>query len=252
MTETRILTNKYFGWFFTDAANVADITAITATEAAQFTNISDTLAISGTTFNTKASSSENDRSFADAAGATTAGDPDASGNISGYRAADGDTTSSFYEAEQGIKPAGKDIILLARPVASTSAALAAGDEYDAWHILTDAPTDTRGAASYTWVSVGLLQSDMGIRGIIAPATPEPVTVAVAAGSLTGAAGSVAKLSATYQGVNVTIGATWSTSDPTIATVTEHGIVQLVSTGTANITASFPGATTSTPQAVTVS
>jgi hypothetical protein len=165
MTNKRVLTNKNYAWFFAPATAVADINAITATEAAEFLNVTDAIKLDGTNFNTKASKSEDDRSFADGAGAKTAGNGDFGGTISGFKAQDDDTASSYHAAEVGIKPAGSDIILIARPVESASAPLAAGDEYDAWHILTDAPGDVRGSASYSWTADGLPQADMRVRGI---------------------------------------------------------------------------------------
>lgn len=251
MTNTRVLTNKHFGWFYAPASAVADITAITATEAAEFLNVSDAIKLDGTNFNTKASKSEDDRSFADAAGAKTAGDGDFGGAISGFKAPDGDTVSSYHQAETGIKPAGSDIILLARPVESSSAALSAGDEYNAWRVLTDAPADVRGGSSYAWLSELLPQSDMAPRSIIAPAAPVAVAVTVVGGVASGAVGSVAKLKAVYQGKVITVGAKWTSSDPTVATVSQHGIVERLKAGSADITASFPGATPSTAEAITV-
>lgn len=252
MGNTRVLTNKFYGWFFAPATAVEDINAITATEAAEFKNISDAAKFDNWNFNTKASTSTDDRSFADAAGAKTAGDADFGGSGSFFKAKDGDTTSSYHDAQVGIKPAGTDIILLARPALAVSTALAAGQEYRAWHVLTDAPADVRGDTSYSYTSSLLPQSDVCVDGIIAPATAVAVTVAVAAGSLTGAPGDIARLKATYQSNIVTIGATWTSSDPSIATVTEHGVVEMIADGTCTITAGYPGATDSTDQTVTVS
>jgi hypothetical protein len=250
-TNKRVLTNKNFAWFFAPASAVADITAITAAEAAQFKNVTDATKLDGTNFNTKASLTADDRSFADAAGAKARGNGDFGGAFSGFKAASDDTASSYYTAERGIKPSESDIILLARPVESASTPLVAGNEYNAWHVLSDAPSDVRGSSSYAWMVDLLPQSDIAVRGIIRPATATAVQVTLGAGAASGAVGTVARLKATYQGKIVTVGAKWTSSDPSKATVTEHGIVQRVAVGTANITASFPGATPSAPVAITV-
>lgn len=252
MSNKRVLTNKHYGWYVAPANSVANIAAITETEAAGFTNISDAAKFDGMDFNTKASASDDDRSFADAAGAKTSGDADFGGNFAGYKAKAGDTASSYYQAETLIKPAGSDLIVVAVPVESIATGLVAGTEYNGWHVLSDAPTDVRGASSYSWAANLLPQSEMVARGIIAKVAPVPVTVTVVAGSLTGSVGDIARLKAVTQGKIVTVGATWTSSDPTVATVTEHGIVELVATGTATITATFPGATASTASTVTVS
>jgi hypothetical protein len=251
MSNKRVLTNKNYGWFFAPAAAVADITAITAAEAAQFKNVTDAAKLDGTNFNTKPSLSADDRSFADAAGAKARGNGDFGGTFSGFKASADDTASSYFEAEAGIKPAGSEFILLARPVESASAPLVAGDEYSAFRVLTDAPSDVRGDSSYSWTADLLPQSDMAIRSIIAPAVAASVVVTVASGVASGAAGSVTRLKAVYQGTIVTVGCKWTTSDPSVVTVTEHGIVQRVSVGAADVVATFPGATPSVATAITV-
>jgi hypothetical protein len=252
MTNKRVLTNKNYAWFYAPTASVADILAITETEAGTFKNVTDAAKLDGTNFNTKASLSADDRSFADAAGAKARGNGDFGGTFAGFKAADDDTASSYYEAEQGIKPAGSDFILLARPAVSTSAGLAAGDEYNAWHVLTDAPSDVRGSSSYAWSADLLPQSDIAIRGIIAPDSAVAVTVGVVGGSATGTVGDIARLKAVYQGTIVTVGAKWTSSDPSVATVTEHGIVEMLTSGTADVVAAYPGATPSTAETITVS
>ncbi|MBG6106640.1 hypothetical protein [Frigoribacterium sp. CG_9.8] len=250
MPNKRVLTNKNLAWFFAPATAVANIKAITATEAATFINITDAAKLDGTNFNTKASLSADDRSFADAAGAKTSGNGDFGGSLSCFKAQDSDTTSTFRAAEVGIKPAGSDIIFLNRPVESASSALAAGHEYNAWHVLTDAPSDVRGASSYSWVVELLPQSDMAVRGIVAPAAAVAPTVSIVAGAASGIVSSVARLKAIYQGKNITVGAKWVTSDPSKATVSEHGIVQRIAVGTANISVTFPGALASTAVVIT--
>lgn len=250
MSNKRVLTNKNYGWFFAPATAVADIKAITSTEAATFINITDAVKLDGTDVNTKASASADDRSFADAAGAKTAGNGDFGGNISGFKAQDGDTTSTYHAAEVGIKVAGSDIILLCRPVESAAAALLAGDEYNAWHVLSDAPSDVRGASSYSWVSALLPQSDMAIRGIVAPAAAVAVAVVIVAGTGT-ATGDIVRLKATYQGKVVTVGAKWTSSNAAVATVSEHGIAETLSIGSSDIIATFPGALPSVATSLTV-
>lgn len=252
MPNKRVITNKNFAWLLAPATAVNDITAITATEAATFENITDAVKLDGTDFNVKASASADDRSFADAAGAKTPGNGDFGGNISGFKAQDDDSASSYHVAEAGIKPAGSDIIVVQVPVEPASAAFAAGVEYNAYHVLSDAPSDVRGTSSYAWLASLLPQSDMAVRGIVAPDVAVAVTVAVAAGAANGAVGDIARLKATYQGKVITVGAKWSTSDPSIATVSQHGVVEMVATGSADITASFPGSLPSVATAVVVS
>jgi hypothetical protein len=242
MANKRVLTNKNYGWFFAPATAVADIEAITAAEAATFINITDAVKLDGTDFNTAASETSDDRSFADAAGAQAAGNGDFSGRLSGFTAQDSDTSSTYRIAQTGIKTNGSDIVLLARPVESASAPLAAGDEYNAWHVLSDAPADVRGDSSYSWAVALLPQSDMAIRGIIASDTPGDVAVTLVAGTL---APGISRLKAVYGGHTVTIGAHWTSSDTAIATVSEHGVVEVLTSGSATIMATYPGAGAST-------
>lgn len=252
MANTRVLTNKNYAWFVAPASAVTDIRAIDADEIDDFENISEAVKIDGTDYNTAASAQNDDRSFADAAGAQTAGYADASGAMALFKAKSTDTTSVFAIAQDAVRAAGADVIIIARPVLPVSTALAAGQEYNAWHVLTDAPSDQRGESSYSYTTQLLLQGDMAVRGVIAPADAVAPTVTVVDGSGTGAPGDIARLKAVYQGVNVTVGATWVSSDPDVATVTEHGIVQMIDDGTATITAQVPGSLASTGTTITVS
>ena len=70
--------------------------------------------------------------------------------------------------------------------------------------------------------------------------------------LTGAAGGMGFITAEVNGRDWTRGARYSTSDPAIATVSSTGVVKLIATGTATITASLPGSTVTETESVVVS
>jgi uncharacterized protein YjdB len=87
--------------------------------------------------------------------------------------------------------------------------------------------------------------------VLTAATPAAV-ILTPGSTLAVTVGSVKFLTASFEGVNVTIGATYVSDNPAVATVDKHGIVTGVSAGTANITATYPGSAPSTALAVTVS
>ena len=79
------------------------------------------------------------------------------------------------------------------------------------------------------------------------------TVVALPATATPAAGAVLALSATVDGRPYTRGVRWTTSDPTVATVSQNGIVTIVgaTTDTATITATFEAASTTDTVAITV-
>lgn len=82
-------------------------------------------------------------------------------------------------------------------------------------------------------------------GGFAPYTVASTTAPVLAVTLSAASGPVgenAYVSATVNGRDWTRGVRWTSSDPEVATVSSTGVVRRLTTGTATITATLPGAT----------
>ena len=71
------------------------------------------------------------------------------------------------------------------------------------------------------------------------------------GTLTGAAAGLGFVSATVNGRDDTRGVNWSTSDPTVATVSKNGVVKYIGAGTAELIATLPNTPVLTTQSVSV-
>lgn len=84
--------------------------------------------------------------------------------------------------------------------------------------------------------------------IASTATP---VLAVTIDSASGTAGSLGFVSATINGRDYTRGVNWTTSDAAVATVSNTGVVKFVASGTADIIATIPGASTVITDDVTV-
>lgn len=69
--------------------------------------------------------------------------------------------------------------------------------------------------------------------------------------LTGAAGGLGFVSATVNTREYTRGVIWSSSNPNVASVSPTGVVRRVATGSATITATLPGTTSSTTDTIAV-
>lgn len=101
----------------------------------------------------------------------------------------------------------------------------------------------------TFQPQGLVYPYTKIAGATLTVTPTTLTATVSGGAK--------KLKAVITGVtdvglDVSAGATWSSSDTTKASVSPHGVVKPIAAGTATITATFPGTTGTATSTVTVS
>lgn len=125
-----------------------------------------------------------------------------------------------------------------------------GEYLSVLKIMTDEWTDTivgEDPFSYTRNFV----KNGGAVAYTVSGTGAPVLAMTGTG-LTGAAGTMGFLSATVNGRDYTRGVRYSTSNAAIATVSSTGVVKLLATGTATITASVPGSTVTDTETVVVS
>jgi len=111
--------------------------------------------------------------------------------------------------------------------------------------------DTEGTGGYAYMQQLIPQGDVWPWTIVADSPAAEVEI-VGALTATLAVGALALRGATYLGNNITPRATWASSNQAIATVDNRGIIEGVSAGSANITATYPGGATSDPVVVTVS
>jgi len=252
----RVISNQRVTVLIGPATAIADYTAPKLSEVESLLNVSEAINWNSFDFNIQASNLEDDRSLTDAAGAKSRQYTQFGGTIPFFTPKPGDTTSIYYQAREVVKTERTLLAVVIRTITLNSVGVAAGDELNAYRVMNDAVSDVRGKVSQYFTVKFTPQDLCGVNAIVAPAAAVAPIVTVADGSLTGAAGSIARLKAVYQSVPVTIGATWVSSDPTVATVTQHGIVMIaddaVSAATCSITCTYPGSLPSTEQTVTVS
>lgn len=230
---------------WTDGPTLAELNALT--------NISGAVNWDSFDLNIQASDQNDDRTLTDAAGAKSRGLANFGGNLELVTPRPDDTSSIYRTAYNIFKGDRVQLAVVIRVGKSNALAGAAGDVLNAYHVLRDADDLIRATTnkpSYAYKVNLLAQDDVAINAIVPAATPGAVTLTrVGTDSLT--VGTPDFVKATYQGVNITIGAQYVSSDPTKVLVTPHGCIIPLATGTATVTASYPGGTPSTALSLTV-
>jgi len=193
-----------------------------------------------------------DRTLDDDAAATIAGFIAFGGALPVFYPKRTDTTSILRLVFNLLKAPRTKIAALERVgFANSNDAIAAGDNVNTYRLMTDGfKPDTEGTGGYAYI-VNLLAQGDAYPWTIVPAA-SPAAVAIVGGlTLALAVGEYGLRGATYQSNNIANRATWTSSDETVATVDNRGIVKGISAGTANIVATFPGGSAATPCVVTV-
>lgn len=249
---TRDLSNKRVTVAVGAANSIANLAQPSLIELAALLNVSPAIRWDGFDFNASASDQIDDRALDDDAAAQTRGFPQFGGAVPLFYPKKTDTTSILRQAFNLFKQDRASLIVVERVgFKSTNQAFAAGDNINVYRVQVDGfNPDTEGDGGYAYIVNLLPQGDIYPYTIVPAASPASVAIV---GSATAAltAGAVTLRGATYQGNDITARATWASSDPTKAIV-QNGRIKGVAAGTANITATFPGGTTSTAVAVTVS
>lgn len=237
-------------------ASIADYRSPTAAEINSGVDITEAIAWENTTFPTATESNDiDDRSLRDAGNATTRGFAQWEVALTLFRPKDLlDTTSDYGKAWQLFKTPRVSYYIVTRVTQAPTgqaAPAAAGDWISVFRILTDAQADdTEGEDSYKYSFTGLAQGEVKPYTRVKVASPLTVT---ALGGTTLAAGAHSAFRATLGSQYMTQNVEWSSSNPSVASVSQNGVVTAVSSGTADITATHPAATgATTPVSVTVS
>ena len=254
MVDAKILTNEHFGWVVgpSTAIPAANWTSgPTLAQLQSLLNFSEAARIDGSDFGLEASEQAEDRSFIDPAGAQSRSFNAAGGAIEIYTPARNDTTSIYAQAWGALATPRTRVVIGQRPVAPSSAPIAAGDELWLFDVLTDGGAHNRNDTSRT-LTVDFLPQGNILAGYIAPASPAVAPTVTGGGALaTAEVGTPVFLKVAYHGRNITIGATYTSSDESVFKV-RNGVVIPVAVGTGTLTVSYPGAAAVTPIAVTVS
>lgn len=255
MTDTRQTANQHVTvWAGPDTGISNWLNGPTLAECTALTNISGAVNWDSFSLNLQASDQNDDRTLTDAAGAKERGLTNFGGDIELVQPVPGDTTSIYAIAYNIFKGDRTKLAVVVRVGPLNSTAPAAGDVVNAYHVLRDADDLVRATTSkpsYAYKVNLLAQDDVAVNAIIPAATPAAATL-TRAGSSNLTVGTPDFLKATYQGRNITVGATYTVSDPTKVLVTPHGCIIPLATGTATVIASYPGGAASTPLSLTVS
>lgn len=235
-------------------SSIANKAAPTVTELNALLDVTEAVRWDGFDFGMDASDQIDDRSLADDAAATIRGFAQFGGGMPFFFPKVTDTGSILRQTFNLLKTQRTALVVVERiGYKDFTGAFAAGDNINVYAVMNDGYTpDTEGDGGYAYTMNLLSQGDVFPWTVAAPAAPVAVAIVGAATQALSLAGTkVALRGATYQGNNVGPRCQWISSAPNVATVDTHGVIVGISAGTANITASFPGATVSPPVAVTV-
>jgi hypothetical protein len=236
-------------WFVTSIANPA---APTPTEINAGKNLSEAIAWNNFELGSSGSDDVDDKSIVDSGNSVSRGNPDFGATLDFFRERDlTDTTSIYAQAFTLFKNQGVAGYLVVRYGQALPTAVAAAGEYvSVYKVLTDAISDdTEGNDSVKFEVKFLPQGVIHEHTLVKTA----VAVVVAPATVTiSTSDPLAKLTATVSGKNVTNQCTFVSSDTTVATVSQAGVVKWVSAGTATISVSHPSATTDGTSTVTAS
>lgn len=249
--DTRVLSNQRLTVLIGPDSAIADYTKPTLAELSSLLNVSGAINWDAFDFNITASDSQDDRTLTDGAGAKSRSFSQFGGKIEFVEPKANDTGSIFRETYDMLKEQRQEVAVAVRCITLNSAGVAVGDEWNTYHCITDAVATVRGKASYAYTIDFVPQDDIGVNVVVPSASPTAVTVTPAT-PITVTIGTPKFLKATYEGVNVTIGANYVSSDVAGLEVTPHGILIGKVAGSYTLNVTYPGSTAGTPIVVTVS
>lgn len=247
---TRDLSNRRIQLWAGLASAVTDFTKINATQINAMLALAPALRWDGLDFGMQSSDQEDDRSLDDDATETIRSFMQFGGGLPFYFPKVTDQSSILRQAFNLVRTRGTELALVMRVgFADRRVPAAAGDFVSLFRVMTDGyQPDTEGTGGYAYVQNMIPRGDVAPWIVVDSATP--TAVAIQGGTtLSGVVGSLALRRATYEGNDVTRLADWTSSNETVAKVTD-GIIEIVGVGSANITAKTPGSLISTAVAVT--
>jgi hypothetical protein len=258
MADTKVTSNGNVELWAIPVTGVANILAPTAAEINAGIPLGNAVAWEGSDFPANDSSNDvDDRSILDRGNATSRGFAQFAATLAFFRPIPGDTTSEYGVAWTFFKTPRVPTILVSRVLQGTTgthAVAAAGQWVNLYQFISDTVNDdTEGEDSYKYVVNFLPQGSLAMNTQVKNATaptvsPSSLTVTAAAG-----ANHSKSLRAVLGGNRATNVVTWTSADPTKATVSKNGVVTGVAAGSTTVTANHPSASAaSSTVAITVS
>lgn len=242
--------------WFVPSTGIANINAPTAAEIAAGVRLTEAIAWEGTTFPANDASNDTDDSSLDDSGNVKArGAAQYKAELAFFRPVAGDTTSAYARAWATFKTSRVLGYLITRVFQRTTGeytAPTAGDWISVYKVVSSRVADkTDGESSVKYVVGFMSQGSLAVNTQVKGSSA--VTVTNATGSTSTTVGGHVVLRATLNSKRATNVVTWSTTDDSVASVSQNGVVTGVSAGTASIVASHPSASaSSTAVTITVS
>lgn len=254
MVDTRVQSNGNINVYLVPASGVADYRSPTAAEIAAGINLSEAIAWDGFELTASDSNDVDDRGLMDAGNAVTRGFQQFAASIPFFYPKDlndptDPATIAFEALARQTRQTWYLITKVLQGTTGTPTPAVAGEWVSVYKFMSDYTSDdTEGEDSYKFTIGFLPQGQVKVYTQVKTALP----VVVAPATLAVDVDEAAIATATLGGKSITQGATWTSSDPSVARVTPNGVVVGVSAGTATISASHPAATAAGTVTVTVS
>lgn len=250
MADQRITSNGHVDVWLVPVASIADASAPTATEINTYgLRITPAVAWDGTTFPAATESDDvDDRSLEDVGNATTRGAQSFEAVLNFYYPKSYDSGDEYAEAYDFVKTPGLNVYVitrvLQRDVAPATTDATAGDWISVYKGVTDGwQDDLADDDSYKYAVTILPQGEMYVYTQVK--TAGPVVLRNISAVTAPGVGDVVLLGATLGGHEATQSVSWSSSDETVATVSQNGVVTVLTTDEVDITATHPAATGAT-------
>jgi len=255
MADEQITSNGNVTIWLVLANGIADYKAPTAEEINAGLNVTNAVAWEGTTFPAATDSDDqDDRSLLDKGNATTRGTAQYEATLELFYPKDNtDTESDYGKAYNMLRVPRVPLYIITRVLQfpeGTVTPAAAGEWVSVYRFLSDGwSEDIEGDTGKKYAVSMLTQGELAVYTQVKNSSAIMVTNETGSESI--GVGDHAVLSATMGGKPATHTVNWATSDSSIATVTQNGVVTGVSAGTASITATHAAAADSEPISFTV-
>lgn len=250
---TKLTSNGHVTVLWAAPGSFANWKSPTATELNAALNLSSAISWNDYGFGVQASNTQNDPSLADMGNRTDRGASQYGGAISFYYPGAFDDNSNAYSLAFDAVAVPRTVgYIVARIDGNkpTTQAFAEGDYVHVMEVMTDGQTNViTGEEAFRYTVNMLQQGSLEVYTVVRSTT---VAVVVTPSTLASTAGDVDRLNATANAREYTNGVVWTTSDPTVATVSNAGVVTSVAAGSATITATFAQTGATDTCAVTVS
>jgi uncharacterized protein YjdB len=231
----------------------ANFEAPTAAEINASLDISDAISWNDFDFNLSASNEIDDPAITTVGKKIDRGYANFGGSISMYYPRSFDDASSVYSLSYDAldQPRTRGFLVVRIDGKESSPLAAAGDLVHVFRVITDGYAESiTGEEAFRYTVSFLPQGDYCVRGVVAGSSAAAVVVTPS--TLASSVNDIDRLQATVGGRSYTNGVKWSSSDPTVATVSAAGVVTSVAAGTATVTATYEKNGQTATCAVTVS